>query len=153
MQTQQDESIHCQIDRAVKPPGLIASASTYRLILTAEGLYLIRVGRAMGPKVKSRDPIADALAGVMINRMEKKLEAALQKVEDEELPGRSPRELLSRPKSYLITPASVIAIRSSRPGPNGITLRIKSAVKNLRLNCSPQDEYQICRIVEAFQPK
>lgn len=149
MPTDQDQILQ-QIDRAVQPPGLIASASTYRLFLTTEGLYLIRLGRAMGPKVKSRDMIADAIAGAIVNKMERRLEENLRRVEDTEIGGRSPRDLLQRPKSYLIPPESVGSIRSRQTGEEMVTLWIKSSVKSIRLNCAARDAGQVAAIVAAL---
>ena len=57
------------IQRCVKPPGFIFAARTYRLVLNDKGLYLIHIGRAMGPKVRADNAVSDALAQKMIGKI------------------------------------------------------------------------------------
>lgn len=78
------------------------------------------------------------------------MEATLREVEDKELPNKSLDELLLRPGSFLITREGVKSVRSTDTGPHGITLWIKSSVKNLRLNCAKEDAAAVAAIVAAL---
>src|SRR3989338_9770020 len=70
------------IQRCVKPPGFIFAARTYRLVLNDKGLYLIHIGRAMGPKVRADNAVSDALAQKMIGKMERSMMENLAKREE-----------------------------------------------------------------------
>ncbi|MDA0766069.1 MAG: hypothetical protein O3A87_03310 [Verrucomicrobia bacterium] len=85
-----------------------------------------------------------------MSRIAKKMEATLREVEDKELPNKSLEELLLRPGSFLITRESVKSVRSTDTGPHGITLWIRSRVKNLRLNCAKEDAAAVAAIVAAL---
>ena len=120
------------VPRVKTRPGLIASAKTFRLVCDDDGLHVIHLGRAMGPKVKSRDPLADKLAGVMITKIEQRLETTLANVE-RELQGRTLTELLARKHSFSI-PLTERGAVTSKSVPGGeVMLVIRSPMAKAKL--------------------
>lgn len=128
------------VPRVKTRPGLIASAKTFRLVCDDDGLHVIHLGRAMGPKVKSRDPIADKLAGMMISKMEQKLEAALAAAEAG-LEGKTLTELLARKHSFSVPLTERGAVACRDVGGGEVELRIRSASTKAKLigheRCGP----------------
>ena len=121
------------IPRCKSPQGLIASARTYRLILDDEALWAVCIGRAMGMKVKSRDPIADFLAGKMINKMEKRLEIKLAATE-EEIADIPLNKLVQRKHSLRVPLDEKGAITFVQRNHQDPRLIIKSGGKKLKLD-------------------
>jgi len=137
------------IPRTKSPQGWIASARTYRLILDDEALWAICIGRAMGMKVKSRDPIADYLAGKMVNkieaRMEKQLAAAEEEIADVPLVG-----LLKRKRSLRVPLGEKGAVTFVHKKNQDPRLIIKSGGRKLKLDAHPSFADEFAQIAKAF---
>ena len=124
---------HIVIPRARTRPGLIARAKTFRLVLDSEALWVIHLGNAMGPKVKSNDMLADKLAGVMVNRMEAKLMQELERVEAS-LEGMPLAEQMKRKHSFRV-PVSESGAVSLQPNPHvPPRLMVKSTAGKAKLD-------------------
>ncbi|MDA7881578.1 hypothetical protein N9A94_04670 [Akkermansiaceae bacterium] len=138
------------IPRTKSPQGWIASAKTYRLILDDEALWAICIGRAMGMRVKSRDPLADMLAGKMINkiqaRMEKQLAAAEDEITDVPLIG-----LLKRKHSLRVPLGEKGAVTFLQRNHQDPRLVIKSGGGKLKLDAHPDFADELKQIAKAFE--
>jgi hypothetical protein len=140
-----------RIERCVKPPGFIFAARTYRLVQNDKGLYLIHIGRAMGPKARADNAIADALAQKMISRMESKLMQKLAQREADIDDHNLDRELGKSSKSrHFAKPEEVVLALKIQPNGWG-KLRLKGKGVKLRLDIHPQDVYTAQLICEGFK--
>lgn len=132
------------VERCVKPPGLIFAARTYRLVLNDKGLYLIHIGRAMGPKVRADNAISDAIAQKMISKMERNLMEKLAKreavIDDNDLDKEVP---LSSKSRHFANPKEVELKFKMHPNGSG-KLRLKGKGVKLGLNILPRD----CAVAE-----
>ena len=68
-----------QIDYAVVPSGLIASAKTYSLIVKGDTLYGIHVGPA-GNSVRTTDPVSRWAVNKVYERIARKVEEGMQRM-------------------------------------------------------------------------
>ena len=138
------------IPRTKSPQGWIASARTYRLILDDEALWAICIGRAMGMRVKSNDPIANVLAGKMINkleaRMEKQLAAAEEEIANVPLVG-----LLKRKHSLRVPLSEKDAVTFVHKNNRDPRLVIKSGGRKLKLDAHPSRADEFAQIARAFE--
>lgn len=139
------------VERCVKPPGLIFAARTYRLVLNNKGLYLIHIGRAMGPKVGSNSAMADRIAEGVISRMEQNLMQKLAnreaELDDNDLDKELPRSSKSR---HFSTPNEVELELIPHPNGSG-KLRLKGKGVKLGLEILPQDISTIETICAQFK--
>lgn len=146
-----DSATTITIPRVKTRPGLIASAKTFRLVCDHDGLHVVHLGRAMGPKVKSRDPLADKLAGVMISKMEQKMEAALAATE-RELQGQTLSQQLTRKHSFSI-PLTETASVICRDGFAGeVMLVIRAPGRKMKLIGHDRHWKEFQAIAERFAP-
>lgn len=139
------------VERCIKPPGLIFAARTYRLVLNTKGLYLIHIGRAMGPKVRADNPISDKLAQSMITRVEDKLMQKLAIREAEIDDADLDRELSRSSKSrHYATRDEVTLVFKIRPNGSG-KLNLKGKGVKLGLDIHPQDVATVERMLAEFR--
>ncbi|BCX48278.1 hypothetical protein HAHE_21860 [Haloferula helveola] len=131
------------VPRTKTRPGLIASAKTFRLVCDDQGLHVIHLGRAMGPKVKSRDPIADKLAGVMISKMERKLEESLAEAE-REIEYLPLAELVARKHSFTVplTERGAVEVRSCAGADLVLVIRAPQKKAKLLVHSHYRDELE-----------
>ncbi len=137
------------VPRAKTRPGLIARAKTFRLVLDSEALWIIHLGNAMGPKVKSNDILADKLAGVMVNRMEAKLMKELERVEAS-LIGMPLADQVKRKHSFRV-PLSEGGAVTLQPNPHvAPRLIVKGAAGKAKLDGAEGDRVMFEAIADAF---
>lgn len=139
------------IQRCVKPPGFIFAARTYRLVLNNKGLYLIHIGRAMGPKVHSNNAVSNAIAHNMIGKMERSLLEKLAKreegIDDKHLDKELP---LSKKSRFFAQPSEVRLSYEAHPQ-TGARLKLKGKGVRLILNLDPSDAAIAQAIVHHFK--
>src|SRR3989338_10235291 len=138
------------IQRCVKPPGFIFAARTYRLVLNDKGLYLIHIGRAMGPKVRADNAVSDALAQKMIGKMERSMMENLAKREEGIDDANLDKELLRSKKSHFFADPSEVQLSLNANHHNGGRLKLKGKGTRLNLQIFPADMHTAELIVQAF---
>lgn len=139
------------IARVKTRPGLIASAKTFRIICDETGLHVIHIGRAMGSKVKSNDPLANKLADVMANKMEAKMEAALRETELQ-LEGQTLTQLLERKHSFSVPFTETGAVRYQAGAGSDTLLVIKSKATKTKLIGTLKERDDFESIARRFLP-
>lgn len=138
------------IQRCVKPPGFIFAARTYRLVLNDKGLYLIHIGRAMGPKVYSNSATSNAIAHSMIGKMERKLMVKLAEREEGIDDSNLDKELpLSKKSRFFAKPAEV-QLSFDPYHQSGARLKLKGKGVRLNLQILPGDIQTVQLILQAF---
>lgn len=138
------------VERAVKPPGFIFAARTYRLVLNGNGLCLIHIGRAMGPKVRADGYLSDKLAQSMISKMEKKMMGKLSQREEDIDDANLDHELTLSKKSRRYDSRDEVEL-NFEVLENGIgKLRIKGKGVNVRVEIQPSDALTVEKICEEF---
>lgn len=139
------------IARVKTRPGLIASAKTFHIICDDTGLHVIHLGRAMGNKVKSNDPLANKLADAMTKKMEARMEAALRETE-RELEGIPLTRMLERKHSFSVPFTEVGAVRYQAGSGSDTLLVIKSKAAKTKLIGTLEDREDFVSIAQRFQP-
>jgi hypothetical protein len=139
------------IARVKTRPGLIASAKTFCIICDETGLHVIHLGRAMGTRVKSNDPIANKLAEVMTNKMEAKMESALRDAE-RELEGCTLNQMLTRKHSFSVPFTETGSVRYEAGSGSDTVLVIKSKAAKTKLIGTLAERDAFESIARRFQP-
>ena len=138
------------VERCVKPPGFIFAARSYRLVLNRNGLYLLHIGRAMGPKVRADGYLADRLAQSMISKMEKKMMEKLSEREEVIDDSNLDHELALSKKSRRYDTRNEVELKFKVLA-NGLgKLRIKGKGVNVRVEIQPNDVPTIEQILNDF---
>jgi len=135
----------------VKPPGIIFAARTYRLVLNDKGLYLIHIGRAMGPKVQSNNAMANRLADGMISNMERNMMAKLAAREEGIDDANLDKELPLSKKSRFFGNPSEVQMSFNAHNHSGGRLKLKGKGVHLNLNIDPSDAGLAQAIVDNFK--
>jgi hypothetical protein len=138
------------VERCVKPPGFIFAARTYRIVLNKSGLYLLHIGRAMGPKVRADGYLADKLAQSMISKMEKKMMGKLSEREEGIDDANLEQELILSKKSRRYATRNEVELKFKVLA-NGLgKLRIKGKGVNVRVEIQPYDVPTVEQILNDF---
>ncbi|GEM_PF-1834106 len=127
------------IERCVKPPGIIYAARTYKLVLNDKGFYLLHLGRAMGPKVRADNAMADRIAQSMISKMEKKMDQKLSKRESDIDFQSLDSELEKSSKSRYFRNSSEVELNLKVMATGLGKLKLKGKGVKLRLDIQPED--------------
>lgn len=132
------------IDRCEKKPGVIVGARMYKLILNEDGLYVLQLGKAMGPRNQS-NPIADRI----LDNLQAKREKAHAEKEREMMSGNL-KDLIDNKKNFLITKADM---QELKPGNMQYSpkLKIKSGGLKITLHFHPQDREKVEGILAYFK--
>jgi hypothetical protein len=138
------------VERCVKPPGFIFAARTYRLVLNRNGLYLLHIGRAMGPKVRADGYLADKLAQSMISKMERKMMGKLNDREEGIDDANLDHELALSKKSRHYESRNEVELKF-KVLTNGLgKLRLKGKGVNVRVEIQPYDVPTVEQILNDF---
>ena len=136
------------VERCVKPPGFVYSARTYKLVFDNNALYLLHIGRAMGPKVRANGYLADKLAQAMIQKMERKMMQQLADRENE-IEGLN-EELTKSKKSRRFDSNKEVELKFKKRTDGSGKLRVKGKGVNVGLEILPQDVRIVDQILANF---
>jgi hypothetical protein len=119
-----------RLDKVTVPPGLIASAKTYTLILENEGLYVIHTGPA-AQAVRTRGIVQAAAVQHLRNAYDKKIAAGEAKIESTPL-----EELVKHKHNRFIKKSEILSLKLSDGMPP--VLKLKSSKGNYRFHFNGQ---------------
>jgi hypothetical protein len=143
-----------RLDGAVTPPGLIASAKTFSLILRDEGLYVIHTGPASGQppgnQVRVNGLLQAAAANATANVVNKRI---TQKVAEGEarLNEIGPETLAQQKHSKLLT-ADQISEINIKENLREIVLEIRSSQGKYKFRLPPEDKTTAETIKQILRP-
>lgn len=143
-----------RIDGAVIPPGLLASAKTFSLILRDKGLYVIHTGPAganpPGSQIRANGLIQAAAANATANAVNKRVARKVAEGEAR-LDEVGPETLVQQKHSKLLTPEQIseINIKENR---REIVLEIRSNQGKYKFRLPAEDKTTAETIKQALRP-
>jgi phospholipid N-methyltransferase len=129
------------IEKCEKRPGLIVGARVYRLVQNDEGVYLLELGKGMGPRVDN---------GMITNKIIDKIQENREKQyaeKEKELDSADLNSMVDNKKNILIKKTDIKSVKYSNTG-GPACLQIKSAVKDITLYFQPIDAKKAASVYE-----
>jgi hypothetical protein len=146
--------MECRIDGAVTPPGLIASAKTFSLIMKSEGLYVIHTGPASGQPPDSHmrvnGVIQAAAAKASANAVNKRIASKVAEGETR-LNETGPEALVQQKHSKLLTTDQIAEI-NIKENLREIVLEIRSSQGKYKFRLPPEDKTMAEMMKQALRP-
>ena len=143
-----------RIDGAVIPPGLLASAKTFSLILRDEGLYVIHTGPASGQPAgtpfRTTGVIQAAAANATAKTVNKRVAHKVAKGE-EQLNAMGPEALVQQKHSKLLTPDQISEI-NIKENLREIVLEIRSSQGKYKFRLPTEDKVAAETIKKWLRP-
>ncbi len=143
-----------RIDGAVTPPGLIAGAKTFSLILRDEGLYVIHTGPAsgqpLGSQMRVNGVIQAAAARATANAVNKRIAGKVAEGETR-LNETGPKELIQQKHSKLLTADQIVEI-NIKENLREIVLEIRSNQGKYKFRLSLEDKAAAETMKRALRP-
>ncbi len=146
--------MECRIDGAVAPPGLIASAKTFSLILRDEGLYVIHTGPASGQppgsQMRANGILQTTAANTTTNLVNKRI---VQKVAEGEaqLNEIGPETMVQQKHSKLLT-ANQISEINIKENLREIVLEIRSSQGKYKFRLPLEDKTMAETMKKTLRP-
>ncbi|MBI4231763.1 hypothetical protein HY605_00905 [Candidatus Peregrinibacteria bacterium] len=134
------------ISRAYTSPGLIARARAYKLVLEADGLYVLHIGPASSD-MSSNKSFEQAVISAVQRKMEQSLQAS-----EAEMVGKSPAELVQRKHSKFLPKSSITSVETGENFKGRATLQLKSSEGKFKFYFTDESVEEIKEFAGKLRP-